>query len=255
MIFVLIGVSAHPAWLGLVLGCTARLLAAASSRSRATARCSVRRRPAAGRRSGCSTWCFPWFTFSLLYAALYARMIRANVLETLDEEYVRTARAKGAGEAPVLRGHVLRNAMLPIVTMLGMDIGTALGGVIFIEPCSACRVSAGCCAARSPRRDLPVDPRRRHVHDDRHPAAEPDRRHRLRVHRPARPLARRMDEPGAHAASARRRAATVGEPATVDVLAKRPRSAASRSAGTFHTPSTTIDFGSSSSRPRRGRRT
>ena len=75
----------------------------------------------------------PWITFAILFAALYVRMIRANVMETLNEDYVRTARAKGAPEWLVLRSHVLRNAMLPIVTMLGMDIGLALGGAIFTE--------------------------------------------------------------------------------------------------------------------------
>jgi peptide/nickel transport system permease protein len=69
----------------------------------------------------------------ILFAALYVRMIRANVMETLNEDYVRTARAKGAPERTVLRSHVLRNAMLPIVTMLGMDIGIALGGAVFTE--------------------------------------------------------------------------------------------------------------------------
>jgi peptide/nickel transport system permease protein len=69
----------------------------------------------------------------ILFAALYVRMIRANVIETLNEDYVRTARAKGAPESLVLRRHVLRNAMLPVVTMLGMDIGIALGGAIFTE--------------------------------------------------------------------------------------------------------------------------
>ena len=69
----------------------------------------------------------------ILFAALYVRMIRANVIETLHEDYVRTARAKGAPERTVLRAHVLRNAMLPIVTMLGMDIGIALGGAVFTE--------------------------------------------------------------------------------------------------------------------------
>ncbi len=59
----------------------------------------------------------------MLYAALYTRMIRASVLETIDEDYVRTARAKGASSWRVLRAHVLRNAMLPVVTMLGMDVG------------------------------------------------------------------------------------------------------------------------------------
>jgi len=75
----------------------------------------------------------PWMTFAILFAALYARMIRANVMETLNEDFVRTARAKGAPEARVMRSHVLRNALLPVVTMLGMDIGLALGGAIFTE--------------------------------------------------------------------------------------------------------------------------
>jgi peptide/nickel transport system permease protein len=60
-------------------------------------------------------------------------MIRANVMEALGEDYVRTARAKGAPEWLVMRSHVLRNALLPVVTMLGMDIGIALGGAIFTE--------------------------------------------------------------------------------------------------------------------------
>jgi peptide/nickel transport system permease protein len=72
-------------------------------------------------------------TFAILYAALYVRMIRANVIEAMNEDYVRTARAKGAPESRVIRVHVLRNALLPIVTMLGMDIGFALGGAIFTE--------------------------------------------------------------------------------------------------------------------------
>ena len=55
----------------------------------------------------------PWTTFAILFAALYVRMIRANVMETLNEDYVRTARAKGAPERTVMRSHVLRNAMLP----------------------------------------------------------------------------------------------------------------------------------------------
>ena len=75
----------------------------------------------------------PWLTFAILFAASYARMIRANVMDTLGEDYVRTARAKGAPENVVIRRHVLRNALLPVVTMLGLDIGVALGGAIFTE--------------------------------------------------------------------------------------------------------------------------
>jgi peptide/nickel transport system permease protein len=83
-------------------------------------------------------------------------MIRASVLETLDEEYVRTARAKGAGEAKVLKSHVLRNAMLPIVTMVGMDIGTALGGVIFIESVFGLPGLGGMLRQAITAKDLPV---------------------------------------------------------------------------------------------------
>src|SRR5439155_24945822 len=75
----------------------------------------------------------PWCTFAILFAALYVRMIRANVMEALNEDYVRTARAKGAPEWLVMRSHVLLNALMPVVTMLGMDIGLALGGAIFTE--------------------------------------------------------------------------------------------------------------------------
>ena len=75
----------------------------------------------------------PWATFAILFAALYVRMIRANVMEASNEDYVRTARAKGAPEWIVIRSHILRNALLPVVTMLGMDIGVALGGAIFTE--------------------------------------------------------------------------------------------------------------------------
>jgi peptide/nickel transport system permease protein len=55
------------------------------------------------------------------------------VIEAMNEDYVRTARAKGAPEHIVIRRHVLRNALLPVVTMLGMDIGVALGGAVFTE--------------------------------------------------------------------------------------------------------------------------
>ena len=75
----------------------------------------------------------PWITFAILFAALYVRMVRANVMETMNEDYVRTARAKGAPETQVMRSHILRNALLPVVTMLGMDIGLALGGAVFTE--------------------------------------------------------------------------------------------------------------------------
>jgi peptide/nickel transport system permease protein len=60
-------------------------------------------------------------------------MIRVSMLDTVNENFVRTARAKGATERRVVLRHVLRNSMLPVVTMLGMDIALAFGGAVFIE--------------------------------------------------------------------------------------------------------------------------
>jgi peptide/nickel transport system permease protein len=155
MVFVLIGVSAHPAWLGLVLGW---FLGYRLHIFPFTGYCEMfSPQTICG---GPTQWVYhlllPWFVFALLFAAIYARMIRASVLETLDEEYVRTARAKGAGEFKVLRTHVLRNAMLPVVTMIGMDIGTALGGVIFIESVFGLPGLGGMLRGAIPSKDLPV---------------------------------------------------------------------------------------------------
>jgi peptide/nickel transport system permease protein len=65
--------------------------------------------------------------------ARYTRLTRAQVAETLSQEYVRTARAKGLAETNVIRKHVLRNALLPIVTVMGVDIGTLVGSAIIVE--------------------------------------------------------------------------------------------------------------------------
>jgi peptide/nickel transport system permease protein len=75
----------------------------------------------------------PWLTFALFFLPLYTRMIRARVLETLETQHVTAARAKGASELRVLRSHVLRPALLPLATMIGMDLGGALMAAIYIE--------------------------------------------------------------------------------------------------------------------------
>ena len=75
----------------------------------------------------------PWLTFALFFIALYLRMMRARMIEVLDEPYVRTARAKGASEFDVVRRHAFRNAIPPIVTMIGMDAGMAIGIAMYIE--------------------------------------------------------------------------------------------------------------------------
>lgn len=75
----------------------------------------------------------PWISFAFLFVALYTRMSRASVLETLHEDFVRTARAKGASETRVLARHVLPSAGLRVLTMIGMEVGTALGICVYIE--------------------------------------------------------------------------------------------------------------------------
>jgi peptide/nickel transport system permease protein len=75
----------------------------------------------------------PWLTFALFFLPLYTRMIRARVLETLDAQHVSAARAKGASERRILRAHVLRPALLPLATMIGMDLGGALMAAIYVE--------------------------------------------------------------------------------------------------------------------------
>jgi peptide/nickel transport system permease protein len=75
----------------------------------------------------------PWVTLAFLYAATYARLTRAGMLETLGEDYVRTARAKGLPERTVITKHVLRSTLTPIVTIFGLDLGLLLGGAILTE--------------------------------------------------------------------------------------------------------------------------
>ena len=132
MIFVLIGISAHPVWIGLIFSF---VFGYKLGWTPITGYCNAIN--PIGTCGGPAQWAYhlvlPWITFALLFAALYARMIRANVMEAMNEDYVRTARAKGAPEWKVLRSHVLRNALLPVVTMLGMDVSVALGGAVFTE--------------------------------------------------------------------------------------------------------------------------
>jgi peptide/nickel transport system permease protein len=75
----------------------------------------------------------PWVTLAFLYAALYARLTRAGMLETMSEDYIRTARAKGLPERTVIYKHGLRAALTPIVTIFGLDLGLLLGGALLTE--------------------------------------------------------------------------------------------------------------------------
>jgi peptide/nickel transport system permease protein len=75
----------------------------------------------------------PWICLAFLYAALYARLTRATMLETMSEDYIRTARAKGLTERRVIVKHGLRAALTPIVTIFGLDVGLLLGSAVLTE--------------------------------------------------------------------------------------------------------------------------
>lgn len=134
MVFVLVGISMPVVVIGLVLQYAIGFKWGVLPNS---GYCDVIHPPTGASCGGPVDWfthmILPWITFAILFTAIYVRMIRANVMDTLGEDYVRTARAKGAPEPRVMSRHVLRNAMLPVTTMLGMDIAIALGGAIFTE--------------------------------------------------------------------------------------------------------------------------
>lgn len=75
----------------------------------------------------------PAVTLGLALAAVITRTLRSSLLEALAEDYVRTARAKGLSEWMVIRGHVLKNALIPVVTVLGLQLGTLIGGAVITE--------------------------------------------------------------------------------------------------------------------------
>jgi peptide/nickel transport system permease protein len=75
----------------------------------------------------------PALTLTMFYLALYTRLMRASVLEQASMDYVTTARAKGLTERQIARRHVFRNALLPVVTMAGVQAGALLGGAVVVE--------------------------------------------------------------------------------------------------------------------------
>jgi peptide/nickel transport system permease protein len=88
--------------------------------------------PVSGRE-GPASLILPALTLGTGMAAILARMVRGSILEVLGEDYVRTARAKGLSERRVLWGHALRNAWLPILTLIGLQLGGLLGGAVITE--------------------------------------------------------------------------------------------------------------------------
>jgi peptide/nickel transport system permease protein len=90
-----------------------------------------------GPSQGLGSWIghmlLPWITVATVQAAVYTRLSRGQLLETLGEDYVRTARAKGLSERRVVFRHALRAALTPVVSQLGVDVGQLLGGVVVVE--------------------------------------------------------------------------------------------------------------------------
>jgi peptide/nickel transport system permease protein len=70
----------------------------------------------------------PWFTLSVLFIGFYSRVLRSTILDTINEDYVRTARAKGLSERQVMVRHVLRNSLIPIIALWGLDLAQVIGG-------------------------------------------------------------------------------------------------------------------------------
>src|SRR5207245_1743249 len=70
----------------------------------------------------------PWLVLAVLFIGFYGRVLRSNILDTINEDYVRTARAKGLTSRRVLVKHVLRNSLIPIVSLFGLDFASVLGG-------------------------------------------------------------------------------------------------------------------------------
>ena len=134
MVYVLVGISLPSFWIGLILS---YVVGYKLNLTPIQGYCDAINPPEAAQCGGPVQWAYhmilPWTTLALIGAGTYVRFVRADVMETMNQDYVRTARAKGAPEHQVMRSHVLRNAMLPVVTILGMDMGLLLGGSIFIE--------------------------------------------------------------------------------------------------------------------------
>lgn len=159
LLFALFGIALHPFVLGILFrSFFAKRLGIAPDEGY----CSLA--DGAEQCHGALQWAYhlylPWLTFAFFFLPLYTRMIRSRVVETFGEQYVTAARAKGASEFRVIRKHVLRNAIPPVLSMLAMDIGTALTAAIYIEAIFGLEglgnLAVGALSGESGGYDLPV---------------------------------------------------------------------------------------------------
>jgi peptide/nickel transport system permease protein len=98
----------------------------------------------------------PWITLALSFAALYARLTRANMMEVMSEDYIRTARAKGLPRRTVVLKHGLRSALTPIITIFGIDVGTLIGNTVITEQVFNLRGLGHLTIQAINQKDLPV---------------------------------------------------------------------------------------------------
>jgi peptide/nickel transport system permease protein len=154
-VFVFAGFCAQPLWLGLLVswffGHYLGVLPAQGY-------CGI-----ADISTGCdglSHWAqhliLPWVVFAVVNGALFTTMVRALVIEELEADYVRTAEATGAGRLHIVRKHVMRNVTLPLLTMLGLTVATALAGVVFIETAFDLPGLGGLLRQSTLQRDVPM---------------------------------------------------------------------------------------------------
>lgn len=127
MLAALIGVSAPDFWLGLVFLYVFHFWLGVAPSSGIPYGMSVLEAAATGR------FVLPWLTLASTTAAFYSRMTRGNLMETMGEDYIRTARAKGLTERTVIYRHGLRGALTPVVSMFGLDVAFLLGGAVITE--------------------------------------------------------------------------------------------------------------------------
>jgi peptide/nickel transport system permease protein len=157
MTYVLIGISLPSFWIALVLS---YIVGFKLGWTPIAGYCEVVSVPEAANCGGVVDWAYhmilPWLALAIVQAGIYVRFVRAEVMETMTQDYVRTARAKGAPERTVMKDHILRNALLPVVTILGMDIGLLLGGAIFIETVFGLNGLGGTAIRSIGQFDLPV---------------------------------------------------------------------------------------------------
>ncbi len=98
----------------------------------------------------------PWLVLAFAHAAVYLRLTRAQMLEVLGEDYIRTARANGLRESSVIGRHALRNVLLPVVTVFGIDLGSLLGGAVITERVFSLPGLGGLLIDAVNQRDLPL---------------------------------------------------------------------------------------------------